>query len=399
MDNRKAFGKNIFICILVAVIVLVGIEYTESTLAASEPPVVDAEASVVIDSKTGAITYSKNGELKKNPGSLTKVMTAIIVAESEELDDTQKSQIEKMLFENDSKAAETLAKKINPNLNDFYKKMNEKAKVLDCKNTNFVSVHGKTDSDEHYSTPQDMARIVAEFQRIDVLNEMLKFEKENKISFGLISFNEEQETSEYTSMVGKKGKTELISVTFGGATREGNIADNKSLLKYNLDNYRTYQVLSKNKSAGRIKIKGGKRSYVKVYPKKDLYVTLPKEGADSLVKIKTILSEDIKAPVKKGSVVGKIQAIEAGEVTAEVDAIVMEGVSKGGPWSKIGISDYLMVILASIIIISIFLRIIIKSKKKKKRRKIEEQRRLKREIEAIKIAQERKDKKKRDWPY
>ncbi|MDQ9758813.1 hypothetical protein RFZ45_07745, partial [Acinetobacter baumannii] len=68
-------------------------------------------------------------------------------------------------------------------------------------------------------------------------------------------------------------------------------------------------------------------------------------------------------------VVGKVQALEAGEVTAQVNVVVQKAIGKGGPWSKIGISDHMMIIIV-IAVVVIFIAIsVIKAKIRRRKRK------------------------------
>ena len=157
--------------------------------------------------------------------------------------------------------------------------------------------------------------------------------------------------------------------------------------------------MAKGEKVGKVKIKGGRSSYCKVVAKEDLYVTLPREGEDSLVKTKLEILKEMKAPVKKGKVIGKLKALEAGEVTAQVEVTTGEDVVTGGPWSKIGISDYMMAIGRAVIILVLIIYISINRKKKRKRMRIEEIKRRRREEEARRIAIEREEKRRRNWPY
>lgn len=63
---------------------------TAGTAAGSEisQPAIEAEGAVLMDSATGAVLYAKNGETQFYPASITKLMTALLVAEKCSLDDT-----------------------------------------------------------------------------------------------------------------------------------------------------------------------------------------------------------------------------------------------------------------------------------------------------------------------
>ena len=55
--------------------------------ASIQQPAVEAEGAVLMDAATGNVLFSKNGDTKFYPASITKLMTALLVAENCGLDD------------------------------------------------------------------------------------------------------------------------------------------------------------------------------------------------------------------------------------------------------------------------------------------------------------------------
>ena len=212
-------------------------------------------------------------------------------------------------------------------------------------------------------------------------------------------FSSKEKDRVYTAVVGKKNDNIFVAISYGAADEKSGTDDGVNSLSYFMSIYRTFKVVAKGEKVGKVKIKGGRSSYCKVVAKEDLYVTLPREGEDSLVKTKLEILKEMKAPVKKGKVIGKLKALEAGEVTAQVEVTTGEDVVMGGPWSKIGISDYMMAIGSAVIILVLIIYISINRKKKRKRMRIEEIKRRRREEEARRIAIEREEKRRRNWPY
>ena len=96
---------------------------------------------------------------------------------------------------------------------------------------------------------------------------------------------------------------------------------------------------------------------------------------------------------------GKVRAIEAGVVTAEVDLVVTGDIGTGGPWTKVGISDYMLIGIGAALVLLLILVVVIKVKRSRKKKRIAEMRAKKRQEEAMRIALERAEKKRRDWPY
>lgn len=164
-----------------------------TTTAAStvSVPQISSEGAVLMDADTGALLYSKNSETKYYPASITKLMTALLVAERTNLSDTvtfskaattnleagavtlnmtegDKLTVEQSLYglmlKSANDVANGLAEHVSGSVSSFAQLMNAKARELGCTNTNFVNPNGLTNS-SHYTTPHDMALIAkAAFQ-------------------------------------------------------------------------------------------------------------------------------------------------------------------------------------------------------------------------------------------
>lgn len=144
-----------------------------------------SEAAILIEATTGKILYEKNMNEKKYPASTTKILTAIIALEKCDLDEIaiasnnavtsvksgytkadiqvgEKFSIEDllnvMMVQSANEAATIIAEHISGSVSEFSNLMNEKAKEIGCKNSNFVNANGVHD-ENHYSTAYDMALI------------------------------------------------------------------------------------------------------------------------------------------------------------------------------------------------------------------------------------------------
>jgi D-alanyl-D-alanine carboxypeptidase len=154
-------------------------------------PQILSEGAVLMDASTGAILYGKNAETKYYPASITKLMTALLVAEKSNLSDTvtfsktattnlesgavtlglvegDKLTVEQSLYglmlKSANEVANGLAEHVSGSISAFSALMNARAKELGCTNTNFVNPNGLNNSG-HYTTPHDMALIArAAFQ-------------------------------------------------------------------------------------------------------------------------------------------------------------------------------------------------------------------------------------------
>lgn len=154
-------------------------------------PEIQSEGAVLMDAATGTLLYSKNGETRYYPASITKLMTALLVAEKCSLPDTvtfsktattnlesgavtlgltegDKLTVEQSLYglmlKSANEVANGLAEHVSGSVSAFSVLMNARAKELGCTGTNFVNPNG-LNSSSHYTTAHDMALIArAAFQ-------------------------------------------------------------------------------------------------------------------------------------------------------------------------------------------------------------------------------------------
>ena len=410
MTKKKSCQKFISMILSIMLLLCTTINYGATAFAYDEP-ILDAPTAVAVDHRAGNMLYKKNDNKVVQIGALSNLMVALVALDKENIEGELRRNIIDMLDDNSDQAINAIVDATYSTHEKFIKAMNKKAQKLGCKNTEFKDTKGyskivtlageKNNKSSKYntSTMGDIAKILKAFLYEEDLRKLVSFdEKEKEISYTVITEGDGKEKGNCGIIFGQKEKSQFAVISVGGASRKVSRAEGVELLEYVFDNYRTHQVFSKGKSTDKIKIKGGEKNYVKVYAKDDLYVTIPKEGEESLLKTRSVIEGDIVAPVKSGTVVGKMEVLEADEVTGTVPIIVREDVRKGGPLSKIGISDYMLkymgIILGIVLIVFVILRIRIAKKKKRRREMIKR----KRKAEAMRIARERQERRERGWP-
>lgn len=145
-------------------------------------PVIEAKSALLIDLDSGIHLYEKNAHQRLPMASLTKIMTAVIILESHSLSEVVTveddfslipeigvriwlSQYEKltvrdlligMLVRSAGDAALTLATYHSGSIEAFVDEMNQKATILNLKNTHYQNPIG-LDEEGHYSTAFDLA--------------------------------------------------------------------------------------------------------------------------------------------------------------------------------------------------------------------------------------------------
>lgn len=104
-------------------------------------------------------------------------------------------------------------------------------------------------------------------------------------------------------------------------------SETSKLLDYGFNTYTVKNIIKSNKSLGKIEIEKGKIIETDIISVEDVSV-LEKKGEskrniDYIVKL-----NKVKAPIKKGDIVGKIQIIEKNKVIQEVPLTIKKNVKK-----------------------------------------------------------------------
>lgn len=145
-------------------------------------PRVSAASVVVIDARTGLVLHEKNPDQQRPPASTQKLLTALIVAESGNLDMpvrveesdtwaepvklgfkpgdvyTRRELLQVLLVHSMNDVARCLARDNAGSVEAFAAKMNRKAAMLGATDSYFVNPNGLPARGQH-STARDMARI------------------------------------------------------------------------------------------------------------------------------------------------------------------------------------------------------------------------------------------------
>ena len=143
-------------------------------------PTTNSRSCVVIDRNTNTILYGKNEKEKRKMASTTKIMTAIVIIENYNLNETVeiskkaagtggsrlglktgdkiiiKDLLYGLMLRSGNDAAVALAEYACGDIKGFAELMNKKAMELNLANTHFETPHG-LDSDGHYTTSYELA--------------------------------------------------------------------------------------------------------------------------------------------------------------------------------------------------------------------------------------------------
>jgi D-alanyl-D-alanine carboxypeptidase (penicillin-binding protein 5/6) len=228
----------------------------------------------------------------------------------------------------------------------FVSKMNRRAEELGCKDTLFANCTGLP-KETQYSCARDVAVM---FKNLITHDEYFKY---SKIWLEDFKHPDERVTSiTNTNKLIKKysycdgGKTgftsnagfclaatafkdnlRLISVVLGGATSDDRFASTINLFNYGFANYKNAIVLDSNINlSDKIAVNCGKCNSVFVCPERNSYVFCAKNQTPNIT-FNYIIS-DVKAPLTKGDVVGKIEVYKDGILYDTVNLVSAENVDK-----------------------------------------------------------------------
>jgi len=243
-------------------------------------------------------------------------------------------------------AAVSMAERIGGTEENFVKMMNEKATELKLMNTKFKNACG-LDTTDHYSSAKDMALIAKELVKYDKILEYSGtyedyLRKNTDNSFWLVNTNKlvryyqgvDGLKTGYTSDAGycitttaKRNGMRLITVVMGEPTSTIRNSETTTMLDYGFNTYKIDKILSKDTVISEEAVTLGAKNTVEVMPKEDINILNTKVGTKRNITYKLDIS-NLKAPIKKGEVIGKIDIKENNKTIMTIDAIAKNNVNK-----------------------------------------------------------------------
>ena len=345
-------------------------EYTNDK---SNPLNLDCESAILIEQNTGKVLYSYNVHEKLRPASVTKIMSILLIMEainsgkinydtkipcSENaasmggsqiwLDTTETLTVEEMLkaicvvSANDCVTA--MAEYLGGTEDGFVKMMNEKAKELGMNDTEFKNCHG-IDEDGHVTSSYDISlmskELLTKYPEITkyttIWNDSLRDGKSELVNTnklvrnyngctGLKTGSTSQALFNLSASATRDGLS-LIAVVMKAPTSAKRFKCASSLLDFGFANFEYKKMISKDDVIKNVKVEKGVITEINAIAEKDCG-TLITKGNDFNIEQSIELSDSIKAPIKKGDVIGKIKYSYNGEIVDECDLTASDDVAK-----------------------------------------------------------------------
>jgi D-alanyl-D-alanine carboxypeptidase (penicillin-binding protein 5/6) len=255
-----------------------------------------------------------------------------------------------------------LAEHLSGSEEAFVSKMNEKAKFLGLKDSQFKNSHGMPEEDQ-YTTAMDMAhlskRYIEDHPEALVLHSTVEFEYngirqgnrntllQKNIGVDGLKTGHVEESGYHLAATAKRDGQRMIAIVMGCDKVRKRAPEAQKLLEYGFKNFSTVESVKKGTTFGPVKVKRGKLNQVTLIAAEDGRVTVTK-GKENLVSAIPQLPPFIIAPIQKGQVVAKVLIQNEGKVAKEVNLLASLDVEKSliPPWPiLVGIGCGLGIIL------------------------------------------------------
>lgn len=334
-----------------------------------------ASSAVMIDYDTGEILYNKNANSKKSVASLTKMMGLLLIFEKIDngsikineqltvsknakemggtqiwLEEGEKISVDDLLkgitMASANDAMVLMAERVSGTEEAFVEEMNEKARTLGLKNTNFVNSTG-FDEEGGYSSAYDMALIAKELiKHKKILNYTSKYEDyirentENKTwivnTNKLVRFYQgvdglktgyTDEAGSSIAVTAEKNGLRLIAISLGYDNTTTRNSETMALLDYGYNQYESKTIFSKDKKIKEVKLNKANKNKVNLILSEDVKVTV-KKGENNKTYTYDIKLNTINYPIKKGEKIGKLYLKDGNKILREVSLVSDSNIKK-----------------------------------------------------------------------
>lgn len=350
--------------------------------AVADGPQIQAPDAILMEASTGTVIYEKNADEARNPASVTKIMTLLLIfdalhAGKIKLTDevvtsayaksmggsqvfleegevqTVETLIKCIVIASGNDASVAMAEYIGGDEAAFVKMMNERAKQLGMTNTNFEDCCGLTDSTSHALSARDIAVMTRELitKYPEIFNystiwmeNITHVTKQGTKEFGLSNTNKLLKMANNFEVTGlKTGSTslakyclsatarkdgvELIAVVLAAPDFKVRFSDAQTLLNYGYANCRMYR----DEEPGAVpdcRIAGGVKDTVAGRLTGTFsYLSMKGENFSGIEK-DWEFEGSTAAPVHEGDILGRLVYRLNGHEIGSVDIVAAEDVRK-----------------------------------------------------------------------
>lgn len=359
------------LCAALCLVMLTSPVYAINTLTDDDIDI-SAPSAILMEKVTGEVIYEKNSHERMPPASVTKVMTMLLIVEAVErgdisLDDTviaseraasfggscvfleegEKMSVAEMLkcicVVSANDCAVAMAEHLCGSEQAFVARMNDRARELGLKDTNFKNCTGLFDDDEHYTSAYDIAVMSRELIRHDMIKDYttIWMDTIRGGEFGLSNTNKlvyyydgctglktgfTEKAMYCLSATAEREGVEYIAVIMHADTIDKRNIDAKVLLSYGFANYRLMPLRSPDVLPPVRVTLGSADSVQPVYDGAEAAL-VPKSGAGE-VSYELDLPDTLPAPVEKGQQIGTLRVVSDGKELYSVKILADSSVAR-----------------------------------------------------------------------
>lgn len=346
------------------------------------PPDFKSNSFVLMDFHSGQLLAGKAQDLRIQPASITKLMTAYIVfselkSGNLKLDDTPtisekawrmggsktfvgvgtqvkiEDLLRGMIIQSGNDATVALAEAVAGSEETFAELMNQYAAKLGLRNSRYTNSHG-LDEDNHYSTAHDIAllgrALIRDFpeyyplysEREFTYNDIRQYNRNGLLGRdGVDGIKTGHTDAAGYCLVASavRGDMRLIAVVTGTDSMKAREKASAALLTYGFRFFESHKLYEANQSIDQVRVWKGEPSELAIGVPRPLYVTIPR-GQHKNLRIQAEVQNPVMAPVTAGQPLGKVTVRLSDEVLLETPLVALAPAPVGGWWRQL--SDFVL---------------------------------------------------------
>lgn len=371
--------------------VLTAAAFLAGTSAAVAQPIpapqVAAKSWLLLDVTSGQTLGAQNADMRVDPASLTKLMTAYLVfaalkekkltldqsvtpstsilkvksEESRMFIEPNKpvaisDLIQGMIVQSGNDACIALAEAVAGSEEVFVSMMNREAERMGMKGTHYMNTTGMPDPD-HYTTANDLSilasHLIKDFPDLYAYYSQKEFtyngiKQTNRNRLLWIDPTVDGMKTGYTKSAGyclvssaqrplsnvPDGKRRLLSIMLGTANEQARAQESLKVLNYGFQFFDTLRMYNKNEVIATPDVYKGKAGSVKIGVLQETFVSVPK-GTGGRLKPVLERVETIIAPVTQGQKLGSVKLMDGNNMVAEFPVVALEAVPEAGFFGRL----------------------------------------------------------------
>ncbi len=342
-------------------------------LSSIPAPAIAARAWMTMDVTSGQIVASSNADMKIEPASLTKIMTAYVafnainekrltmdqqVNVSQAAWKTKGSRmfieprkpvnvdelLKGVIIQSGNDASVALAEAVSGNEASFATLMNEEAKRMGMNNTNFMNATGLPDP-QHVTTVRDLAtmarRMIVDhpdyfyyYSTKEFTYNKIKQTNRNRLLWADPSVDGMK--TGHTDAAGyclvataKRGDRRVITILVGSDSSATRAEESLKLLNWTFQNFETIKLFDKSHPAVEAKVWQGKTELAKLGVTEPLWLTVPRGKAGDVKPIAK-RPDPLLAPLAQGQKVGTLSLMLDDKLLRTEPLEVLDAIERAG---------------------------------------------------------------------